>query len=477
MTVGDIQDEIRRRKAEEKEKAQEKKSAATSPLATGLDLGGTSAAGSLAEALERQGAVQRRMSEENVTNVFGPGSNQLSQMPVPQQMPQSDPVGDLLKGLFQNYNSINVAPTPLEQLQKMAEQQVGAQFDPVIAALTQQMGQKQKRGKASQSEARQMYGDLATDFLSQLPQITQQFAAEDAATNQRYDNAQQQLQDMYGQQSKAQNAVLQNLGIQAAAPDASAQAKADQQYFQGSMESEQQAALNALQQQELAQSNYQQNLGNTTRVAGENTAQDIGRMLEDYMDTANTQMTGLKGQRGSALSTLLQQLQSQDASRVSNEEQQQFQNMMALSNFQLDAARLNADTEAQRMNMLLKQQDMMNQGSGGQDQLFKGTSANSGALNFLSQMYPDQPIMASNLMTQINDVLANEDVVKGKYVLNPGDPALGKGPTYADVDQNYINNLLRREFEQENMQNPGRYSPADVANAIDALMAFMGKLR
>lgn len=467
---------------ERKQKAKQEADAASgSSLSAALDLGGNSAAGGLAEALERQAAVQRRMSESDPTGASLSGG-MLSQMPIdiPQTQQQADPMQGLIASLMQQANSINVAPTPLEELQRIANQQVSAQFDPVIAALQQQMDTKQKRGKESQGQARDMYNALGDNLVAQLPQITQQFAAEDAATNSRYDNAQRQLQDMYGQQSQQQQQVLQSLGIQAAAPDASAQANTDQKYFQGQMESEQQAALNALAEQELAQSNYQTNLGNSSRMAGENTAQDIGRMLEDYMDQAGTQMTGLQGQRGSALSALLQQLQGQDAARVQQEEQQQFQNLMALSNFQLDAQRLSSQNEMDNLNYQLKLQQMMNDGAGGgggDDSLFKGMMGNSGAANFLSQLYPEQPILASGLLSQIDDVMRNEDVVRGKYVLDPGDPSLGKGPTYADVDQNYISNLLRREIEQENIQNPGRYGSADIANAIDALMAYLGKMR
>jgi hypothetical protein len=436
--------------------------AAGSLLAGALDLGGNQAAGSLSEALERQAAVQRRQATVNG------GGGSLSDMFA--QVPQTDPIADLVAGMMGQYNSINVAPTPLEQLQKIANQQVSAQFDPLIQALTTEMNTKKKRGAESQTEARQMYGDMSNEFLAQLPQMTQQFAAEDQATNQRYDNAQKQLQDMYGQQSKVQQQVLQNLGIQAAAPDASAQANTDQKYFQGQMESDQQASLNALNEQQMAQQNYQQNLGSTTKLAGENTAQDIGRQLEDYLTQAGAQMTGLQGQRSSTLASLLQQLQAQDAERVSSQEQQQFQNLMALSNFQLDAARAQQQGNMDQMNLMMKM-------NGGNDQLFKGTTSLAGAQNFLAQQYPDQPIMSSNIMQQLNDVLQNPDVVNGKFVLDPGNPATGKGPTYSDVGQEKMMELLRQEFEQENMSQPGRYSTADINNAINALAAYLGKLR
>ena len=371
----------------------------------------------------------------------------------------TDPIQNLVNQIMGQYNSISSPATPYEELKRIAESQVGAQFDPMMNLLQQQMNQRGKNANRSSGEARQMYNALGQDFLSQLPELTQQFAAEDRETNARYDGAQQQLQQRYQNQQQEQNAVLQQLGIQAAAPDASKQAMEDQNYFQGQMETDQQSALNALNQQQQAQSDYTRNLGNTSRMAGENTAQDIMRQLSDYMDQANTQMSGLQSQRGAALSSLLQQMQGQDAARVEKDQQQQFQNLMSLANFQLDAAK------AQGKN------------SGASNSIFGGTTGLTGAQNFLAEQYPNSPVMASNLMEQLNDVLSNKDVVAGKFQLEPGDPSKGVAPKYSDVGQEYMVDLLRREIEKENQAQPGRYGTADVNNTINALLAYLGKLR
>ena len=425
--------------AERKKKAKNKKSANANPKTT-QKLSTSSPAGSLAEAIERQANAQKKQAQAK------------------SGVTASDPISAMMNDFMSQYNSINVPTTPIEQLRKMAESQVGAQFDPMIALLKQQMGQKQATGKRSMGEARDMYNALSSDFLGQIPELTQQFAAEDKETNSRYDSAQSQLQQMYGDQSKQQDAVLKQLGIAAAAPEAAAQANTDQKYFQGQMETDQQASLNALNEQQQAAQNYQQQLGDTTKIAGENTAQDIRQQLADYMDQANTQMGGLQSQRGAALATLLQQMQGQDADNAAKQEQQQFENLLAMSRLQLDAAKASGSAS-------------------GTDSLFKGTSGLAGAQNFLGQQYSDSPIKASNLMQQINDVLANKDVKNGKFQLTPGDPALGKSPTYSDVGQEYMMDLLRSEIDKENQEQPGRYGTGDINNAINALLAYMGKLR
>lgn len=400
-------------------------------------------ASSLAETIEKQANAQRAAA--------------LKAKPTPAPV---NPIDQLMQDFNSQYQSINVTPTPIEQIRAMAEQQVGAQFDPMMNMLRQQMNQKSKRAGEGQSQAREMYGALSKDFLSQIPQLTQQFAAEDAETNKRYDTAQQQLQQQYGQQQQQQNALLQQLGIQAAAPDASKRSMEDQAYFQGQMETDQQQMLNAMRQQQTAARNYQQNLGDTTRVAGENTAQDIGRQLSDYLEQANTQMGGLQAQRGSALSSLIQQMQGQAADRAAKAEQQQFENLLNMSRFQLDAAKAAQKASGSPMDML-----------------FKGTTGLSGAQNFLGQQYGGSPIKASGIMEQLNAVLANPDVVRGKFQLSPGDEALGKAPTYSDVGQEMMIDLLRKQMEQANQANPGRYETGDINNAINALLAYMGKLR
>jgi hypothetical protein len=170
-------------------------------------------------------------------------------------------------------------------------------------------------------------------------------------------------------------------------------------------------------------------------------------------------MRQLTGQRSGAIEALLSQMQQQDAQRVQTQSQQEFDNMMKLFNFQLSAQKEMGNTDA---NLQPK--------FGAEGTI---TSGRTGASNYLASQYPDQPILASNLMQQLNDVLANKEVTQGKFVLDPGDPAMGKAPKYSDVGQQYMEDLLRREFEKEG----NRYGTGDINNTMDALLAYLGKLR
>lgn len=400
-------------------------------------------AGSLAEAIEKQAAVQKAQALQKSGIA-------------------TDPFTALQQQLFGAANTIDVAATPLEQLKQIAQSQVAAQYDPQIKALMGQTAVHSNRARRNEKTARDMYGAAAKDYLSQLPDITAQYAAEDADTNARYDQAQQQMNAEYQKNAGAQDAVLKHLGITAAAPDASQQSKDDQAYFQNQSELDQQNALNALAQQQGAQTDYTRNLGNNARMAGENTAQGIESDLQDYLTQSDAQLSGLQSGKANAISALLAQLQQQDAQRVQTQQQQQFDNMMKLYNFQLDATKA-ANSSAG--------------GSGGGFGAGQGlsgiTSGLQGANNYLASVYPDQPILASHLMSQLNDVLSNKDVVNGKFVLDPGNPSLGQSPKYSDVGQEYMMDLLKRQFEQQG----GQYNTGDLNATMNALLAYLGKLR
>lgn len=398
--------------------------------------------GGIAEALEKQAANQKAQ----VLQKMGVGSA----APNPYDLLQSQ--------LFDAVNSINVAPTPLEQLRQMATQQVSAQYDPQIKALAGQITSTSGKAKRDQGTARDMYGALAKDYLSQLPEMTQQFAAEDQATNQRYDQAQSQMQGEYDEQAANQAAVLKRLGIQAAAQDASQQGMEDQAYFQNQSNMDQQQALSALDQQQNSQLDYQRNLGNTSKIAGENMAQDIGQQLRDYMIQANGQMTGLESGKASAIQALLAQMQQQDSQNVAQQRQQEFDNQMKLYNFELSAQKAMPQTSADET------------GFGAKGTL---TSGLPGAQNYLASIYPEQPQRASNLMELLNNVLSDKEVTQGKFMLDPGDPSMGKSPKYSDVGQQYMEDLLRRQFEQQGQ----RYNTGDINATMAALEAYLGKLR
>ncbi len=422
--------------------------------ASPFDIPGT--ANSLADAIRRQAAAQSRAATNKKTQKSGltaTGDNLMSPDPLAQLMEQ--------------IQGINTPATPYDVLLQQATGAAGAQFDPLIQQLQGQINQTTKRGKANQAEAKQMYGDLATDIAAQMPEITNQMAAASKEAEGRYDQASQFLQDQYNKQAQDQAGILNQLGIQAANPAASQQAKEDQAYFQGQNKLDENAALQLLSEMKNSDVAYNRQSADNTRLAGVNTAQDIGAQLEDYLQTAGDKMAGLQSSRNSAIQSMLAQLQQQDAERVQDSESQQYNQLMDLFNLQL------------------KMQDMANsaQKTTADDSLFKGTNGPAGASNYLSEIYGSGDTFSSNqIMNAINDVMADPNVIAGKY--GSGQKDQYGQPIENKVTDQYMIDLLRRRMQEGDLDpktstplSAPQFSNADINNAINALMAYMGRLK
>lgn len=372
-------------------------------------------------------------------------------------------VADPLQQLMQQIQSINIAPTPYETLLQQAQGNAGAQYDPLIQQLQAEMNRTTRRGEANQAEARNMYNALATDIAAEMPQITNQMAQASRETQQRYDQTQQALQGEYDEQAAQQAALYRKLGIQAAAPEASQQAMDDQAYFQQQSQSDEAAAMQLLNQMKNSDVSYNRQSADNTRLAGQNVAADIGAQLEDYLQTAGGKLSGLRAGKESAIQGMLAQLQQQDAERVAQQEETEYDRLMDLFNLQLKMQEMQAD-----------------QASNSADQLFKGVNGPVGAGNFLGTMYGGESETATGLMDIINSVMEDPAVLAGKYDTGQVDQ-YGK-PITNKVTDAYLQKLLKDKIQanQPSALQFGlapQYDSADINNAIAALMAYQGKLK
>lgn len=373
----------------------------------------------------------------------------------------ANPLQLLQQQLFQNINSIPSFATPLEQLQKQAHATINAQYDPSINMLMSQMGQAKTKSAKDQQSARDMYGALATDIASQIPDITNQMRQASDTASQRYDQAQQQSNADYQKNQQDQQNVLNQLGLQAAQQQAGAQSQQDQQYFTNQQNLQKQSALDALQQQGNSAVTYQHNLADTSRMAGDNQASALLQQLNDYLGQANNQLTGLQSAKDQGYQALLGQLQSSDAQHAQSTHQAEMDNLMKLYNFQLEAQKAQ---DAQQKN----------------NQLFKGTNGPTGAANYLAQMMgSDRTGTEQQILQMINDTMADPNVIAGRHAQIDAngkpvvDQATGKPVTMTNTNQ-YIEDLLRAKMEQT---SGTPYSTGDINTAINALLAYLGQQR
>lgn len=407
--------------------------------------GGSDLAASLADAIRRQANTQAALAEDSMSrNRTG-------------AVAAVDP----FQQLIQQIQSITVAPTPYEQLLQQAQGSAGAQFNPLIEQLRAQMSATQQRGQRNQGTAKRMYGDLATDIAAQMPQITQQMQQAQQQTENRYNETQSALQGQYNQQAQQQNALLKQLGIQAAAPEASQQAMEDQAYFQQQSQNDEAAAIQLLQEMGNADVSYNRQSADNTRLAGNNVAADIGAQLEQYMQQAGGQLAGLESGKQSAIQSALAQLQQQDAQRVQQQEESEYSRLMDMFNLQLKMQELQQ-----------KENDV--------DPLFKGTNGPTGMSNYLAEAYGQDSFTSREITEAINDIMSSPEAIAGEY--DTGQKDMYGQPQKNKVNDQYLIDMLRRRMAEGDL-NPDTpasgttFSDYDVNNAINALLAMMGKLK
>lgn len=409
------------------------------------DTSGT--ANSLADAIRRQAAAQAQGAEKAKQKKAGITS-------------PPNPLDQLMKQI----QGISAEATPFDVLMRQASGTAGAQFDPLIEQLKGEMARTEKRGKSNQGEARAMYNALSQDIASEMPQITQQMAAASQETEDRYNQTQEQLKGQYDQQAQQQAELYKKLGIQAATPQATQQATEDQAYFQQQSQTDEDAALTLLNQMKNSDVSYNRQSADNTRLAGVNVASDIGAQLEEYMQSAGSKMTGLQSGRESAIQGMLAQLQQQDSQRMQQQENTEYDRLMDMFNLQL------------------KMQEIQGKNSrtSAQDQLFKGTNGPSGASNYLSEVYGSGDSFSSkSIMEALNDVMASPEAVAGKYQSDELKDAYGN-PMTLDVTPEYLQDMLRQRMTEGDPNSPlsnPTFGTADVNNAINALLAYMGKLK
>lgn len=383
------------------------------------------------------------------------------------QLVDSTPQPSLIDQIQQQLATMNISPTPLADLQKQAHATVAAQYDPQISGLQAQINTTTNRAHSNQKQAQQMYGDLAKDIASQMPAITDQMKQASDATSQRYNQAKAALQQQYQNQSNQQQQTLQQLGIQAAAQDAGAQQQADQNYFQQQNQLSSNQAQDALQQIGNAAVDYQRQSSNNANLAGANASQQIGNNLEDYLAQANPQLTSLKGAEANAVQALLSQLQQADSNRVNQTNQQNFQNLMTMDQFQAQQQQ-NAINNQNALAQLQLKQQQLDQSANNNSSLFKGTTGLAGASNYLAEQYPNDPNHAAQLNGLIADVMKNQDVQNGRRLIGSN----AYGGQYADITPEYMVQLLRQDAASKGITND-----SDITNTINALYAYLGKLR
>lgn len=222
----------------------------------------------------------------------------------PMQMPQFDP----------------------NRYKKLAEEQVNAQFSPIIGQIMAQQGQTQQRARQNRVSVRDLYSGAVNDINTQSAVGQKQYDTSQAQSQKLYEDERSRIAAGYAADAAAQRAEAKRLGTEAlGVNEALAEQTADKQ-FADQMQSQQMLSSNqAFEQQQQAAGQYDRSIANATQAEGIESQEDIMRQLEDYMSQSNSDLANTRAQQAGSITDLMQKLASAGYERDSQNQQFQYQ--------------------------------------------------------------------------------------------------------------------------------------------------------
>jgi hypothetical protein len=245
-----------------------------------------------------------------------------------------DPMESYLEQLLRGLNAGKPSMLSLQEMRERAAKQAGAEFDPQISALYGEMSRTKTRAGKNKKELGSLYGNLADSYLGEVQGSKQNTKAAKQAEAQAYKQLQKQVSSDYGNQFKEQSAELKALGIEAALGESTKGQKEDLQFLNAINATESGAQQKALDLTGLADANYYQQGRGLAQQRGAEDISDLMARLNDYLSEAGTQVAGLKGQKSSAIEQLVQQMQSGQTDNQQQFENQRWNRLLQLAQFQ-----------------------------------------------------------------------------------------------------------------------------------------------
>jgi hypothetical protein len=228
-------------------------------------------------------------------------------------------------------------------LAQQAMSLVSSQYDPLIAELESQMSGAQNRANRNNVRLGDLYGDLSTSIGQDVPVIEQQYSQDKAQSQQMYDQLQQQTKSTYDQTQQDQQQMMQQLNIQAAAPDVMAAQNRDRDYFTQLAAQNSATQQSALSQEERGAVNYTRQGSENARLEGANRQSDLMAQLQDLLAQYSGQIGAQKASKNSAYLSTLGELTSQSQDSAYQRAQRDFDNY--ISEIQLGRV-LNKDSQS-----------------------------------------------------------------------------------------------------------------------------------
>jgi hypothetical protein len=215
-----------------------------------------------------------------------------------------------------------------DSLMAQARSAASAQYDPIIAQLRAQMGSTESRGNRQREELGQMFGQLSTSLQGDIPQIQETYTKTKQETGDEYDQLKQSIASQYQNSQAEQEAMLQRLNIEAAAPGILPEQQRDRDYFTNLASKEGQTAQTALGMEERGNTEYTRRGSEVARIEGTQRQADLMSQVRDMLDALQGQVGANEAAKSQAISSGLLSLQGQAQNQARDSAQRDFDNYL-----------------------------------------------------------------------------------------------------------------------------------------------------
>jgi len=242
----------------------------------------------------------------------------------PQQRP-SNGIADILSKLEQLQDPSRYMQDQAS-IEQQAMSQASAQYDPLIAALRNQMGSARGRAANFDTQLNNMYTSLSGSLQADVPKVQQVYADTKTATQGEYDKLQQSIQQNYEQSRAEQEAMYKRLNIEAAAPDTLAPQMRDQEFFENIAKSQGQTQQAALGLEERGATEFSRKGAEIAQFEGTNRRADLGMQLQELLGAYEAQIGQHEAAKSAAISSARNKMSNDSQQLAMEMAQRDFEN-------------------------------------------------------------------------------------------------------------------------------------------------------
>lgn len=259
-----------------------------------------------------KGTGQWLPSGRSLNSIMHPSGGQAgSQLGIPQPGSIEEILAQLQR--LQDPSRYGVDPAMLE---RQAKAMAASQYDPISAALRGQASAAQQRAGRNRELLGSMYGGLSQSLMGDIAPIQQQYADTQQKTATQYQGLQEGIKKQYADSQAEQEAMMQRLNIEAAAPTALAAQQSDKDFAVTQAMQQGQNVQDQLSQQGSGAITYTRQGSELARTEGTNRQADLMAQLSDYLNQVGSQIAGNEAAKSQSYQANLMGLQ-QDASKSS----------------------------------------------------------------------------------------------------------------------------------------------------------------